>query len=493
MVVRRGLFLSSQHAAGHGGNLRHSGPCRLFRFRVGEYSPCAGQGTSAAVGRARPDRSPDCLRPVSLLRQQLSHTPAAVAGTARTAGASRRIRRQVDRPLYPMNSGRRLSCSPACSMNGSGVCMPAWNRCSWVEIARLQNSFIWTRTPWPKDEGNCWHRMWRRTACGPWVEDANRWEKNARRDRGHPQADGKGNRWRSHQRVEVDQEDHRQDRSTTQAVRDCRQPQHRGTAAAADAVLPAHQPQDDFRRLYFRPRPPVPLSLPAEGPVRKARLPGPERRCQKKRELIGNFKNSGVKWEQTSTAVNDHDFRSAAQGIGIPYGIYDTQANRGCVFLGTSHETSAFAVSCLRKWWQTEGRKRYPHSSHILILADTGGSNGARRGAWKQEIQRQLCDGLGLRVTVSHYPSGASKWNPIEHRLFSQISRNWAAEPLDSYEKALKFIRTTTTTTGLKVTARLDTTYYPTGVKVSKQDLAQLSIRQKRILPKWNYTISPQM
>jgi hypothetical protein len=213
----------------------------------------------------------------------------------------------------------------------------------------------------------------------------------------------------------------------------------------------------------------------------------------KKRELIGNFKNPGVKWEQSSTDVNDHDFRSAAKGIGIPYGIYDTQANRGCVFLGTSHETSAFAVSCLRRWWQIEGHKRYPQSRHILILADTGGSNGAQRGAWKQELQRQLCDGLGLRVTVSHYPSGASKWNPIEHRLFSQISRNWEAEPLDSYEKALKFIRTTTTTTGLKVTARLDTTYYPTGVKVSKRDLAQLSIRQKRVLPKWNYTISPQM
>jgi hypothetical protein len=214
----------------------------------------------------------------------------------------------------------------------------------------------------------------------------------------------------------------------------------------------------------------------------------------KKRELIGNFKNPGVKWEQSSSDVNDHDFRSAAKGIGIPYGIYDTQANRGSVFLGTSHETSAFAVFCLRKWWQTEGHKRYPKSVHILVLADTGGSNGAQRGAWKQEIQRQLCDGLRLIVTVSHYPSGASKWNPTEHRLFSQISRNWAAEPLDSYEKTLKFIRTTTTTTtGLKVTAHLDTTFYPTGVKVSKHELAQLSIRKKSVLPKWNYTISPKM
>src|SRR5580658_10933057 len=161
------------------------------------------------------------------------------------------------------------------------------------------------------------------------------------------------------------------------------------------------------------------------------------------------------------------------RAFGIPYGIYDTQANRGCVFLGTSHETSACAVSCLRRWWQMEGHKRYPQSRHILILADTGGSNGAQRGAWKQELQR-LCDGLGLRITVSHYPSGASKWNPIAHRLFSQISKNWEAEPLDSYAKALQFIRTTKTTTGLKVTARLDTTDYPTGVKVSKRDLAAL-------------------
>ena len=212
----------------------------------------------------------------------------------------------------------------------------------------------------------------------------------------------------------------------------------------------------------------------------------------KKRELIGNFKNPGVKWGQSSTPVNDHDFRSDAVGIGIPYGIYDTQANRGSVFLGTSHETSTFAVSCIRQWWQTEGRQRYPQASHLLILADTGGSNGSQRGAWKQQIQRQLCDRLGLCVTVCHYPTGASKWNPIEHRLFGEISKNWAAEPLDSYQKALQFIRTTTTTTGLKVRAHLDTNYYPTGVKVSKKDLAALSIQPKRVLPKWNYTMSPQ-
>ena len=212
----------------------------------------------------------------------------------------------------------------------------------------------------------------------------------------------------------------------------------------------------------------------------------------KKRELIGNFKNSGVKWCQSPTAVNDHDFRSDAEGIAIPYGIYDIQANRGSVFLGTSHETSAFAVSSIRKWWQSEGRKRHPQSHSVLILADTGGSNGAARGAWKLEIQRQLCDRLGLTVTVCHYPTGASKWNPIEHRLFPEISKNWAAEPLVSYEKALKFIRTTKTKTGLKVRAQLDTADYPIGIKPSPEELAELSCKPKRVLPKWNYTLSPR-
>ena len=211
----------------------------------------------------------------------------------------------------------------------------------------------------------------------------------------------------------------------------------------------------------------------------------------KKRELIGNFKNAGVKWEQSSTDVNDHDFRSDASGIGIPFGIYDNQANQGCVVLGTSHETSAFAVSSIRTWWQTEGCERYQHSSHLLILADAGGSNGAQRGAWKLEIQQQLCSRFQLQVTVCHYPTGASKWNPIEHRMFSEISKNWAAQPLTSYEKALKLISATTTTAGLKVTAHLDTADYPTGIKVSRKDLSKLPIRHKRVLPKWNYTILP--
>src|ERR1039457_4468240 len=319
-------------------------------------------------------------------------------------------------------AGRRLSCLPACSTNNNGVCTLAWNRSSWVEIARSPNFSACTRTRWPKDDGNCWPRRWKWAEYGAWVEDANRWKKNARGDRCHPQAHGKGNRWGPHQWAEVDQENHRQDRSTAQTVGDCSRPQHCRTAAAADEVFPAHQSQEDFRRFYFRPRPPVPLSLSAARSVRKTWRSGPQRGCQKERELIENFKNPGVKWEQSSTDVNDHDFRSAAKRIGIPYAIYDTQANRGCVFLGTSHETSAFAVSCLRRWWQIEGHKRYPQSRHILILAETGGSNGAQRGAWKQEIQRQLCDGLGLSVTVSHYPSGALTTSEDDCTPYPRIS-----------------------------------------------------------------------
>jgi hypothetical protein len=154
----------------------------------------------------------------------------------------------------------------------------------------------------------------------------------------------------------------------------------------------------------------------------------------KKRELVGNFKNPGRKWERAPTPVNDHDFRSQAKGIALPFGIYDPQANRGSVFVGVSHETSAFAVASISTWWTREGRLRYPNAQHLLILADTGGSNSATRGAWKDQLQQHLCDRLRLTVTVAHYPTGASKYNPVERRLFSQISRNWAAEPLTDYD-----------------------------------------------------------
>ena len=211
----------------------------------------------------------------------------------------------------------------------------------------------------------------------------------------------------------------------------------------------------------------------------------------KKKELIGRFKNAGRIYSASAPEVNTHDFPSDADAKAVPYGVYDPRANDGAVYIGFSGNTPDFAVAALRRWWQQIGCSRYSGHRRILILADSGGSNGYRARRWKQQLQVRLADPFGVEVTVCHYPTGASKWNPVEHRLFSQISRNWAAEPLSCYDKALKFIRTTRTTTGLKVTARLDTRIYPTGVKVSKQNRAPLSIRPKRVLPKWNYTISP--
>ena len=143
----------------------------------------------------------------------------------------------------------------------------------------------------------------------------------------------------------------------------------------------------------------------------------------KKKELVGHFKNPGRVWAQKSDAVNDHDFRSMADGVAIPYGIYDLQSTRGTVYVGTSYDTSQFAVECIEKWWRSEGQKRFPGRKHLLVVADTGGSNGATRRAWKHGIQHKLCNEHGLDVTVAHYPPGASKWNPIEHRLFSEISK----------------------------------------------------------------------
>lgn len=154
----------------------------------------------------------------------------------------------------------------------------------------------------------------------------------------------------------------------------------------------------------------------------------------KKKELVGRFKNAGTAWNRKPVAVNDHDFRSEAEGIAVPYGIYDVVANRGTVFVGSSHDTPEFAVESIEKWWRYEGQQRYGRVKCIAILADAGGSNGPTCRAWKHGLHRQLCERHGLTVTVAHYPSGTSKWNPIEHRMFSEISKNWAARPLDSFE-----------------------------------------------------------
>ena len=177
----------------------------------------------------------------------------------------------------------------------------------------------------------------------------------------------------------------------------------------------------------------------------------------KKRELVGNFKNQGTTWERSPQAVNDHDFRSQADGIAIPYGVYDVGANRGFVVVGTCHDTPDFAADNLVRWWHSDGLERYRNASELLVLADSGGSNAPRVRCFKYALQTRLVDPYQLTVTVCHYPSGASKWNPIDHRLFSEISKNWAARPLRSYQTILNHIRTTTTDTGLCVTASWST------------------------------------
>ena len=213
----------------------------------------------------------------------------------------------------------------------------------------------------------------------------------------------------------------------------------------------------------------------------------------KKREMIGNFKQAGSKWDRAPVKVNDHDFLSDADGVALPYGIYDPVLNRGMVSVGISHDTSTFAAHSIATWWKREGSVHYPKASRLLVLADSGGSNSSNRWAWKTQIQTQLSNAFSLDVTVAHYPSGASKWNPIEHRMFSEISKNWAAEPLVSDEKVMKFIRTTSTKTGLLVTAYLDLANYPTGIKPGPEEISSLRLTHGKILPKWNYTISPNL
>ena len=212
----------------------------------------------------------------------------------------------------------------------------------------------------------------------------------------------------------------------------------------------------------------------------------------KKKELVGHFKNGGATWRQTPELVSDHDFRSDASGMATPFGIYDVGANRGAVFVGTSHDTPAFAAENVVRWWETEGRARYPGLTELLVLADGGGSNGPRTRAFKHALQTRLCDVHGLRVTICHYPAGASKWNPIEHRLFSEISKNWSGCPLRSYETILNYITTTTTQTGLRVSAHFVNQEYPKGMKISDAQMATLDVRRHATQPLRNYTIHPR-
>jgi hypothetical protein len=210
----------------------------------------------------------------------------------------------------------------------------------------------------------------------------------------------------------------------------------------------------------------------------------------KKSELIGHFKQAGVEWRQQRRDVNIYDFLNSAEGKAIPYGIYDVGHHQGYVLVGTSHDTAEFAIAAIRAWWLKLGRMLYPGETHLLIQADGGGSNGNRRRLWKVGLQR-LVDEFGLIITVTHYPTGASKWNLIEHRMFNLISANWAGRPLDSYETVLKFIRTTTSTTGFSCQADLDTTIYETGITISAEEFAQVRLRPHQRFPNWNYTIYP--
>ncbi len=211
----------------------------------------------------------------------------------------------------------------------------------------------------------------------------------------------------------------------------------------------------------------------------------------KSRELIGQFYQDGQSWGQKSIPVFDHDFPSVAKGVGIPHGIYDTLRNEGFVSVGTSKDTSEFAVDNLRAWWLKIGRHAYPHANEILLLADCGGSNGYRTRLWKQQLQEQFCNPLGLKVRVCHYPPGASKWNPIEHRLLAFISRNWAAQPLDSYQTMLNFIRTTSTNTGLRVHACLNRKKYQRGIRISDAQMQLVRITNYTANSEWNYSIAP--
>jgi hypothetical protein len=212
----------------------------------------------------------------------------------------------------------------------------------------------------------------------------------------------------------------------------------------------------------------------------------------KKKELIGAFKNDGKVWCRQAPEIDEHGFASGASCVAVPFGVYDLARNSGFVVVGTSFSTSEFAVSAIANWWQHQGQTEHPNCAELLILADGGGSNGYKSRGWKKYLQEILCDRLGLAVTVCHYPTGCSKWNPVEYRLFSQISINWAGRPLRTLDVMLGYIRGTTTVTGLKVAAVLDTVAYKDGQKVTRAEFKQLRVGPHDVCPRWNYTIEPR-
>jgi len=214
----------------------------------------------------------------------------------------------------------------------------------------------------------------------------------------------------------------------------------------------------------------------------------------KKKELVGNYENGGRQWlpAKQPVKVNGHDFPHPDIPRAYPYGVYDVERNRGFVNVGTNHDTGAFAVASIRGWWRAEGRRLYPKTRDLLITADAGGSNGWRLRLWKLELQK-LADETGLALSVCHFPPGTSKWNKIEHRLFSFISSNWRGEPLRDYETIVRLIARTTTAKGLKVTCRLDRRKYPTGRKVTDEEMKRVNLERNKFHGDWNYTIRPQL
>jgi hypothetical protein len=212
----------------------------------------------------------------------------------------------------------------------------------------------------------------------------------------------------------------------------------------------------------------------------------------KKKELIGNYRREGKSWQREPIEVDSY-FAGYRQCVATPFGIYDIVQNAGYVTVGVSANTSEFAVNCLESWWRLHGRLAHPHGNRLLIFADGGGANGYNLRAWKKDLQERLCDALGLTITVSHYPPGCSKWNPVEYRLFSHISINWAGQPLRSLDVMLAFIRGTTTTSGLKVEACLDQKIYKKGRKVTERQLNELVLTPHDVCPRWNYTLTPRL
>ena len=212
----------------------------------------------------------------------------------------------------------------------------------------------------------------------------------------------------------------------------------------------------------------------------------------KKKELVGDFRNNGREYRPQGNPeeVRVHDFLIKELGRAVPYGVYDLAANAGWVSVGVDHDTAAFAVNSIRQWWLAVGRARYPEATRLLITADGGGSNGSRVRLWKRELQK-LANELGLDIVVSHLPPGTSKWNKIEHRLFSFISQNWRATPLVSYRVILQLISATTTKTGLTVRCELDPGQYPKGIVVSDAEMAAINIKRAEFHGEWNYIISP--